>query len=149
MLRRKRARQSHAACGSRPSWRVSAWQDGSEPRAKSVLEKSFRAICSINRSRLPGVRSCARGVPCVGVFIHASGCWGRGREGVCTQLSFCSPSMSLIFQESLNSPRGRETAASLNRCACRGRVLLSECCQEPPSALVQTSWKRCPESKKK
>ena len=139
----KRARAVFFPAACLP-WRVLVWQDRSELQAKSVLEKSFRAIRGIDRSHVSLGREAALGE--FPAWMCLSTLLAREAAGSVCILSCASPSpfMFLIFQEPLNSLRGRETVASLNHCACRGRVLLSECCQESPSAFVQTQLEEMP-----
>lgn len=146
--RQRRPKEKSQSCvfpSSLPSWRVLLWQDRSELQARSVLEKSFRAICGVDRSHTSLGREAALGEFPAWMCLSTLLLPGAAAGSACI-LSCASapPFMFFIFQESLNSPGGRETVASLNRCACRGRVLLSECCQDLPSAIVQTQLEEMP-----
>lgn len=143
--RPKQKSQSCVFSSSQPSRWVLVWQDRSELQAKSVLEKSLRAICGVDRSHMSLGQEAALGECPAWMFLSILLLAGAAAGRVCMLGGASAPPfIFLIFQESLHPPGGRETVAGLNHHACRGRALLSECCQESPSALVQTQLEEMP-----
>lgn len=90
-----KAKSQSGVFSSLQSWPGLVWQDRAEPQAKSVLEKSFRAICGIDRSHMSPRAEAALGeLPtwtCLSTALRAGEAAGTVCVYVCTQLCFCSP----------------------------------------------------------